>query len=131
MLNLEKNNSDITLKERSKIVYDSLAIIYFNKSLRSDSNDEILISKNYSELAELNFRNKEYLKAGLYYDSTLNVLNSKSREFRKVKKKRDNLKDLIFYETLSIELDSIINLIKMSDENRIAFFNDYIKKISK
>ena len=130
MLNLEKNNSEKTLKETSKIVYDSLAIIYFNKSLRSDSDDEILISKNYSELAELNFRNKEYLNAGLYYDSTLNVLNSKSREFRKVKKKRDNLKDLIFYETLSIELDSIINLIKMSDENRIAFFNDYINKIS-
>ena len=130
MLNLEKNNSEITLKEASKIAYDSLAIIYFNKSLRSDSDDEILISKNYSELAELNFRNKEYLQAGLYYDSTLNVLNSKSREFRKVKKKRDNLKDLIFYETLSIELDSIINLIKMSDANRIVFFNDYINKIS-
>ena len=130
MLNLEKNNSEITLKETSKIAYDSLAIIYFNKSLRSDSDDEILISKNYSELAELNFRNKEYLQAGLYYDSTLNVLNSKSREFRKVKKKRDNLKDLIFYETLSIELDSIINLIKMSDANRIVFFNDYINKIS-
>ena len=60
----------------------------------------------------------------------MNVLNSRSREFRKVKKKRDNLKDLIFYETLSIELDSIINLIKMSDANRIAFFNDYINKIS-
>ena len=130
MLNLEKNNSEITLKETSKIAYDSLAIIYFNKSLRSDSDDEVLISKNYSELAELNFRNKEYLQAGLYYDSTLNALNSKSREFRKAKKKRDNLKDLIFYETLSIELDSIINLIKMSDSNRIAFFNDYIKKIS-
>ena len=130
MLNLEKNNSEITLKETSKIAYDSLAIIYFNKSLRSDSDDEILISKNFSELAELSFRNKEYLQAGLYYDSTLSVLNSKSREFRKVKKKRDNLKDLIFYETLSIELDSIINLIKMSDENRIAFFNDYINKIS-
>ena len=60
----------------------------------------------------------------------MNVLNIKSREFRKVKKKRDNLKDLIFYETLSIELDSIINLIKMSDANRTAFFNDYINKIS-
>jgi hypothetical protein len=130
MLNLEKNNSEIILKEIPKIAYDSLAIIYFNKSLRSDSDDEILISKNYSELAELNFRNKEYLQAGLYYDSTLNVLNIKSREFRKVKKKRDNLKDLIFYETLSIELDSIINLIKMSDANRTAFFNDYINKIS-
>ena len=57
MLNLEKNNSEKTLKEISKIAYDSLAIIYFNKSLRSDPDDEILISKNYSELTELNFRN--------------------------------------------------------------------------
>ena len=69
-----------------------------------------MIAKNYNELAELNFENKEYLQAGLYYDSTLNELNSRSREFRKIKKKRENLDDLIFYETLTIELDSIFNL---------------------
>jgi hypothetical protein len=122
MLNLKKNDSIKSLR-------DSLAVHYFNKSLRSAPDDEILIAKNYNELAELNFRNKEYLQAGLYYDSTLNELNSRSREFRKIKKKRDNLDDLIFYETLTIELDSIFNLVNMTDEKRKEFFSNYINNL--
>ena len=88
-----------------------------------------MIAKNYNELAELNFENKEYLQAGLYYDSTLNELNSRSREFRKIKKKRENLDDLIFYETLTIELDSIFNLVNMTDEKRKEFFSNYINNL--
>ena len=122
MLNLKKGDSIKSLK-------DSLAVYYFNKSLRSDADDEILIAKNYNELAELNFENKEYLQAGLYYDSTLNELNSRSREFRKIKKKRENLDDLIFYETLTIELDSIFNLVNMTDEKRKEYFSNYINNL--
>ena len=122
MLNLKKGDSIKSLK-------DSLAVYYFNKSLRSDPDDEILIAKNYNELAELNFENKEYLQAGLYYDSTLNELNGRSREFRKIKKKRENLDDLIFYETLTIELDSIFNLVNMTDEKRKEFFSNYINNL--
>ena len=126
MLNLKKAN---LTEELDSNQLDSLAVINFNKSLRSDPDDEILIAKNYRELAELNFRNKEYLKAGLYYDSTLSELNTRSREFRRIKKKRENLDDLIFYETLSSDLDSIINLVKMSDDQREEYFNTYILKL--
>ena len=129
ILNLKKNNLESTLKDSLVISNDSLATYYFNKSLSSDPDDEILIAKNYTELAELNFRNKEYLQAGLYYDSTLSELNSRSREFRKIKKKRENLDDLIFYEKASIELDSIIKLVNMSDEKRRQFFSDYISNL--
>ncbi len=129
MLNLKKNNLHMILSDSLRISNDSLAEIQFNNSLRSDSNDETLIAKNYNELAELKFKNKDYLQAGLYYDSTLSELNSRSREFRKIKKKRENLEDLIFYETLALELDSIINLINMSDKNRKLFFKNYIAKI--
>ena len=108
MLNLKKNYSKIILKDSLKRSNDSLAVLYFNKSLRSDPDDEILIAKNYNELAELNFRNKDYLQAGLYYDSTLSELNSRTREFKKIKRKRENLNDLIFYETIAMELDSTI-----------------------
>ena len=126
MLNLKKGN---VTEELVSTQLDSLAVSNFNKSLRSDPDDEILIAKNYKELAELNFRNKDYLNAGLYYDSTLSELNSRSREFRRIKKKRENLDDLIFYETLSSELDSIISLIKMPEKEREEYFNAYILKL--
>ena len=129
ILNLKKTRSNISLKDSLKRAHDSLAVLYFNKSLRSDPDDEILIAKNYNELAELNFRNKDYLQAGLYYDSTLSELNNRSHEFRKIKRKRENLNDLIFYETIAMQLDSTIKLINMSDEYRRAYFSKYVSKL--
>ena len=129
MLNLKKNYSEVTLIDSLKSFNDSLAVVYFNKSLRSDPDDEILIAKNYNELAELYFRNKDYLQAGLYYDSTLSELNSRTREFKKIKRKRENLNDLIFYETIAMELDSTIRLINMPDESRKSYFSKYISKL--
>ena len=124
MLYLKKTNTEKAHK-------DSLATHYFNKSLRSDPDDETLIAKNYNELAEMKFRNKEYLQAGLYYDSTLSELNVRSRDFRKIKKKRENLDDLIYYENLTTQLDSITTLINMSDESRRKFFENHIAKLKK
>ena len=124
MLYLKKTNIEKAHK-------DSLATHYFNKSLRSDPDDETLIAKNYNELAEMKFRNKEYLQAGLYYDSTLSELNVRSRDFRKIKKKRENLDDLIYYENLTTQLDSITTLINMSDEIRRKFFENHIAKLKK
>ena len=124
MLYLKKTNIEKAHK-------DSLATHYFNKSLRSDPDDETLIAKNYNELAEMKFRNKEYLQAGLYYDSTLSELNVRSRDFRKIKKKRENLDDLIYYENLTTQLDSITTLINMSDESRRKFFENHIANLKK
>ena len=128
ILNLKKQEYPEVDNDVNKKL-DSTAVVFFNKSLREDSDDEFLIAKNYNELAELNFRNKEYLQAGLYYDSTLSELSSKSREFRKIKRKRDNLNDLIFYENMSMDLDSIIQLVKMSKDQREEYFTDFIKNL--
>ncbi len=117
MLNLKQN--------------DSVATKYFNNAIASKPQDKILISKIYNQLAQLNFKNKNYLEAGLYYDSTLTSLNKRSKDFRAIKKKRDNLNDLIFYETIELEIDSVINLVKMSDEKRIELFNEYSNTLEK
>ena len=129
MLNLKKRD----LIQNEEIMFqklDSTAVTYFNKSLRTDSKEQFLVAKNYNELAELNFRNKNYLESGLYYDSTLTQLNNRSRKFRKISRKRENLNDLIYYETVSSELDSIIDLIEMPNEKRIDYFKKYVEKIN-
>ena len=129
MLNLKKRD----LIQNEEIMFqklDSTVVTYFNKSLRTDSKEQFLVAKNYNELAELNFRNKNYLESGLYYDSTLTQLNNRSRKFRKISRKRENLNDLIYYETVSSELDSIIDLIEMPNEKRIDYFKKYVEKIN-
>lgn len=89
---------------------DSMAVAYYNKSLRSNSKDTYLTALNYQILADLNFDYSEYRLAGSYYDSTLLSLKKKSKSFRVIKRKRDNLEDVIFYESVVQDTDSILEI---------------------
>ena len=84
---------------------------------------------NYSTLAEINFDAAEYKRAGAYYDSTLTFLEEKSRPWRRVKKKRENLDDVIKYEDIAAENDSILRIVAMTKEQQLAFFTEYTTKL--
>jgi len=103
-----------------------LAVDYYNKSLRANANDKLLNAKNYQYLGDINFDNAQYKEAGAYYDSTLINLKQNSKEFRSIKRKRDNLADVIYYEDIATKNDSILNLVKMSEAERISYFSKYI-----
>lgn len=108
---------------------DPQAKKYYNKSLRSKSADRYLMASNHRNLAEINFENAKYPVAGMYYDSTMTYLNARSREFKSIKKKRDNLNDVIKYETIAQNNDSILHIVALSQKDRITFFEDYIVKL--
>ena len=105
------------------------AVSYYNKSIRSNSPDKYLTSRNYLSLGDLNFDNSEYLRAGAYYDSTLTFLPENSREFRRISKKRENLNDVILYEGIAVRNDSILNLVSMDKAGREAYFESYIAEL--
>ena len=108
---------------------DSIAVKLFNNSLESIVSDDYLETENYQNLADINFENKEYLTAGLYYDSTLTKLERKTKLYRKIKKKRDNLQDLILYEKITVTNDSILSLVNMNQKAREVYFEVYIEKL--
>ncbi|MBT8287284.1 MAG: hypothetical protein HKN00_08475 [Flavobacteriaceae bacterium] len=108
---------------------DSLATTYYNKSLRTNSNDNFLNARNYQILGDMNFDRAEYRNAGAYYDSTLLNLDKNTKIFRSIKRKRDNLDDVIFYEDVAIRNDSILELVNMSEEERLAYFTTYTDKL--
>ena len=105
------------------------AVAYYNKSLRSPSSDIYLRSINYQILAEMNFDDARYQDAGKYYDSTLTNMSPELLEFRSIKKRRDNLEDVIKYEQIAEETDSILSLAGMSEDERIAYFTRYTDDI--
>src|SRR5690554_445589 len=105
------------------------AIAHYNKSIKAFKQDRILQSVNYNTLAEINFDNSEYKNAGAYYDSTLTYLEENSREWRRTKKKRENLDDVIKYEDIASSHDSILRLTKMGEAEQLAFFTDYTSKL--
>ncbi len=105
------------------------AVKYYNKSIKAFRQDRILQSVNYQTLAEINFDNAKYKTAGAYYDSTLTFLEAKSRQWRRITKKRENLDDVIKYEDIATTNDSILRLTKMSEAEQLAFFTDYTSRL--
>ena len=110
---------------------DSLALIYYNKSLRATQNEPRINALNYGDLAEYYFDRHNYKVAGDYYDSTLTNLADNPRKYRNIKKKLDNLEDVIKYEDIVQYSDSVIGLYQMSPEKRLAYFENYVSELKK
>ena len=108
---------------------DSLATAYFNKSLKEKSRDKTLNARNYEILGDMNFDKSIYREAGLYYDSTMTSLVLNSKPYRIIKRKRDNLEDVIYYEGIAQVNDSILHLVNMPEEQRTAHFTAFIEKL--
>ncbi|WP_452221554.1 type IX secretion system periplasmic lipoprotein PorW/SprE [Lacinutrix salivirga] len=108
---------------------DSLAVAYYNKSLRTNSADKILVARNYEILGDINFDNAIYKQAGAYYDSTMLSLVKDSKPFRIIKRKRDNLDDVIYYEDIAKANDSVLKLAALPKAEQLLFINNYIDKL--
>lgn len=105
------------------------ALELYNASLQTNSKDTYLVASNYRNLGNLYFRNAEYSAAAKYYDSTLVKLNTKTREFGKIQKIRNNLDEVILYEALAKRNDSILNVVAMNPMDRMAYYEKYITKL--
>ena len=111
---------------------DSLAEAYYNKAIvsnRSLNNDQVLFANNYLTLGNMYFDRTEYKVAGAYFDSTLTNMIEKTKPYRVVKKKRENLEDVIYYEGIARSGDSILRLVKMPKEAQVTYFNTFIREL--
>ena len=104
---------------------DSLSEEYYNKSLRKITSDQYLKSLNYETLGNMYFDRNIYKTAGAYYDSTMTVMVPNSKPFRVIKKKRENLDDVIYYEGIAQTNDSILNIIKLPKEDQLAIYTKH------
>ncbi len=109
----------------------SQAKVYYNKSLDAMSQDAYLNASNYRNLADIYFDEAKYVTAGKYFDSTMVHLKPRTREFNLIRKKRENLTDVIKYEGIATRNDSILNVLAMSDSQQVAYYEEYISKLKK
>ena len=108
---------------------DSLALAYYNRSLRATQGERQMNAFNYEALADHYFDENQYKTAGGYYDSLMQNLDENTKKFRVTKKKLDNLEDVIAYEEVVEVADSIISLYEMSDDQRTAYFEEYVAEL--
>lgn len=110
---------------------DSLALAYYNKSIKATQAERKLYALNYQSLADYYFDKDEYRLAGSYYDSTLTNLNENTRKHRSISKKLDNLEDVIKYEDIVQHADSVITLYQMPVAERTAYFEGHIAEMKR
>lgn len=104
---------------------------YYNTSLKSKSNDPYLMASNYRNLADIYFNEAKYVTAGKYFDSTMANMKPRSREYKLIKKKRENLEDVIKYEEIAQRDDSILKIALMSSVEKESYYTAYIEKLKK
>jgi tetratricopeptide (TPR) repeat protein len=117
--------AEFYLKTNSEV----LAKTYYNKSLQTNSQDNILMARNYETLGTMNFDKSLYNDAGKYYDSTMAKLVLDSKEYRIIKRKRDNLEDVIYYEGIAHANDSILKLVNLPESDRLAYFETFVERL--
>lgn len=125
---LDKIYNQIGIYHQSNDSID-LAIDYYNMSIKKNNRDDYLQAVNYVTLGDIYFDKAEYKRAGAYFDSTLLRLSVNTIKYRRIKKKRDNLDDVILYEDIATGNDSILRLVNMSDAERLSYFTDYTSKL--
>lgn len=105
------------------VLYDAYennakAITYYNRSLKRVKDNDYLKVSNYSKLADIYYQKKAYETAGKYYDSTMVFMNPSTRAYLEVKRKRNGLLDIVKFESIARENDSILRLVQMSPAER-------------
>src|SRR5690606_3470294 len=107
----------------------NMAIELYNKSLQTPSNDRFLRSVSYETLGNIYFENSQYRLAGGYYDSTLIHIPTTTRDYFVIKRKRDNLQEIIQYEEIIEKNDSILRFVQMDEQERLDYFTNYTNEL--
>ncbi|MEC7453896.1 MAG: hypothetical protein VX933_00820 [Bacteroidota bacterium] len=144
---VQKQYSKLTKNEENKRYLDKIHLSHafyslsindtlatkglINASLRTNTKDNILKGLAYETMGNVLFEQNEFVLSGAYLDSTLQVLTANTRAFRKIKRKRDKLNDIINYETTRETTDSLLTLMDKTPEEQRLVFEDYIKALKK
>ncbi|MBK9720104.1 MAG: hypothetical protein IPO78_00615 [Saprospiraceae bacterium] len=131
--NIQKLLKDPKNKDYQGELYYSLAIIslkqnkkeqavdQFNLSLQSPNVTNSQKADSYSKLADLYFDQQDYLKAKLYYDSTLNVLTKNDERRGSISRILANLEEIAQHlQNISLQ-DSMLKIAALSVKDKRAY----------
>ena len=110
------------------------AVNYFKKSIKAKINNNYQKTYAYEGLGNIAFDKQNYILAGSYYDSVLQVTSKEfdqEKRIRRIRRKNKGLTTLRKYEELVKRNDSILKLVAMTTVERTVFFESYIAKIKK
>ncbi len=123
------------LHYQSGIVFEERGLLEpaefnYNKSAHAPNAKQFQQSLSFEKLGNLSFDKTNFVKAGAYYDSVLRIPQDRNtKRFRRLKRKRENLEEVILYEGVARITDSILNIVSMSEDEQKSFFQAYIDEL--
>ena len=92
--------------------------IQLKRSLKQMDDDKNLKVKVYNKLFEINLDRKDYLNASNYLDSVLNIIDTNTKDFFVLNKKREKLNSITDLEKQNKLIDSLLYLSTL-DSNKL------------
>ena len=104
---------------------------FFESSILTNKLKPYQKSLSYEQLGNINFDKANYITAGAYYDSVLQIKNidPNTKRMRKVVRKNKSLEEVIFYENLLKNNDSILYLASLSPDDQRNYFEKYVEDL--
>lgn len=132
--NIENKNFRDVIYHQKAIFYDkkgkdNLAILNYNKSIKNSSSDKYLAALNYRNISEIYYSKQNFHYVKKYLDSTLLRLPEKNNEVKATKKRLEIITDVVKYQDIISYSDSIFNISKMSNSEKVNFFQNHITKL--
>lgn len=132
--NIENKNFRDVIYHQKAIFYDkkgkdNLAILNYNKSIKNSSSDKYLAALNYRNISEIYYSKQNFHYVKKYLDSTLLRLPEKNSEVKSTKKRLEIITDVVKYQDIISYTDSIFNISKMSNSEKVNFFQNHITKL--
>lgn len=100
---------------------------HFEKSVLAKNAKNFQKGLSYEELGNIYFDKANFVIAGAYYDSVINLSKlDNTKRIRRIRRKRKNLDEVIALEATRHKNDSILNLVAMTPAEQETFFQNYI-----
>jgi tetratricopeptide (TPR) repeat protein len=107
------------------------ALDFYKKSASSSTGNQNQKGKSYLALADYFYSKPDYIKAGIYYDSTVYFLDQKYPDYRDLATKSQNLNLLVAQLTVIQAEDSLQKVAAMPSAEREKLIAGIIEKIIK
>ena len=105
------------------------AVKFYTKSVKSFSNDKYLAASNYRNISTIYYNQHNFHLAKKYLDSTMIHLNVKHKEYRPLVSKLNVLKEVVKYQDIIKNADSILSISEMTDIEQKNYFRKYIVEL--
>jgi tetratricopeptide (TPR) repeat protein len=105
------------------------ALEFFRKSAATSTTNQNQKGRSYLALADFFYAKPDFMKAGLYYDSTVFFLNNKHRDYQQIKSKSTNLNTVVSQLKIIEEQDSLQRVAAMTESERNALISSIINEI--